>query len=161
MPKSKTLAALLLVVSALAVAVHAQTPQLLKKTTTKTDKLDFGAGGTIAIAGAPNGSITIVGSSKNEIEITAEIEVQAMNEADMARLASVTDFITQESTGRFGVITVGTQNRVGDKSFGKISPKIYWTCPIKSIIRSRYLAIPTSRSTAARAISTSQGSTEH
>ncbi|HQX56382.1 MAG TPA: hypothetical protein PLP07_10670 [Pyrinomonadaceae bacterium] len=123
MPKSKTLAALLLVVSALAVAVHAQTPQLLKKTTTKTDKLDFGAGGTIAIAGAPNGSITIVGSSKNEIEITAEIEVQAMNEADMARLASVTDFITQESTGRFGVITVGTQNRVGDKKLWKKFPK--------------------------------------
>ena len=64
MPKSKTLAALLLVVSALAVAVHAQTPQLLKKTTTKTDKLAFGAGGTIAISGAPNGSRTIDGSSK-------------------------------------------------------------------------------------------------
>jgi hypothetical protein len=104
-------------------ATAAYSQQLLKKTTTKTDRLDFGAGGTIAIAGAPNGSITVIGSTKNEIEITAEIEVQAATEADVNRLAAVTDFVTQESTGRFGVITVGTQNRVGDKKLWKKFPK--------------------------------------
>lgn len=121
MSKFKKSAALLIAVAAMATAAYSQ--QLLKKTTTKPDRLDFGAGGTIAIAGAPNGSITIVGSTKNEIEITAEIEVQAANESDLNRLAAVTDFVTQESTGRFGVITVGTQNRVGDKKLWKKFPK--------------------------------------
>jgi len=111
------------VVAVSVILAGAQTPQLLKKTTTKTDKLDFGAGGTISIAGAPNGSIKIVGSSKNEIEITAEIEVQAANEADLSRLEAVTTFITQESTGRFSVITVGTQNKLGDKKLWKKFPK--------------------------------------
>ncbi|MBX7053511.1 MAG: hypothetical protein K1X36_01020 [Pyrinomonadaceae bacterium] len=114
-------AAFLIAVFVLAAAAYSQ--QLLKKTTSKSDRLDFGAGGTIAIAGAPNGSITVSGWSKNEIEITAEIEVQAANETDLKRLAAVTDFVTQESTGRFGVITVGTQNRVGDKKLWKKFPK--------------------------------------
>lgn len=129
MSKFKVPAVLLLAIFALVTAGQAQ--QLLKKTTTKTDRLDFGAGGTIAIAGAPNGSITVVGSSKNEIEVTAEIEIQAATEADLKRLAAVTDFITQESTGRFGVITVGTQNRVGDKKLWKNFPKALMGLPYR------------------------------
>ena len=33
--------------------------QNLKRVATKNDKLDFGAGGTVAIVGAPNGSIRV------------------------------------------------------------------------------------------------------
>lgn len=97
--------------------------QTVKRTTTKTDKFDFGAGGTVAIMGAPNGSIKVVGSPKNEISISAEIELQAASEADLAKLAQVTTFVVQESVGRVGVITVGTQNKLGDKKLWKKFPK--------------------------------------
>ena len=67
----------------LAVIAGVVSAQNVKRTTTKTDRFDFGAGGTVSIIGAPAGSITVVGSSKNEIEITAQIEIQAGSEADL------------------------------------------------------------------------------
>jgi len=103
--------------------VAAQTPQLLTRTTTKTDRFDFGAGGSIVITGAPNGSIKIIGSAKNEVEITAEIEVQAATEADVAKLADVTGFITDESSIRTSIITVGIHNKFGLKKLPKNFPK--------------------------------------
>ena len=42
-----------------AVDSNAQAPKMLTRTTTKTDRLDFGAGGTLVVAGAPKGSITV------------------------------------------------------------------------------------------------------
>jgi len=114
-------AALVICVSAHTVA--AQIPQTIKRTITKSDKLDFGAGGTVSVTGAPNGSVKIIGSSKNEIEITAVIEIQAGSEADLDRLAGVTTFVSQESTGRFSVISVGTHNKLGDKKLWKKFPK--------------------------------------
>lgn len=105
------------------VSVFSQTPSMLKRTITKTDKFDFGVGGTVAILGAPNGSIRVVGSVKNEIEITAEIELQATNEADLAKLAQVTTFLTDESVGRVGIVTIGTHNKLGDKKLWKKFPK--------------------------------------
>lgn len=112
---------LLLVLGALAWPLSAQ--ELLKRTTTKSDKLDFGAGGTVAISGAPVGSIRIMGSNKNEVEIVAEITLQAASEADLARLAEVTGFVTDETMGRTGIISFGTNNKLGDKKLWKKFPK--------------------------------------
>ena len=113
------------------ISAFAQTPQLLKRTTTRTDKFDFGAGGTVAIAGAPSGSITVVGSTRNEIEITANIEIQATNEDDLARLAAVTTFVTQESLGKVGILTIGTHNKLGDKKLWKKFPKRLFGLPFR------------------------------
>ena len=98
-----------LVVLATAIAVHAQTG-MLKRSTTRTDKIDFGAGGTINIAGAPDGNVKITRSRGNEVSITAEIEVQASNEADLAKLAEITGFVTDESPGRITIQSVGSNN---------------------------------------------------
>ena len=76
------------------ISSFAQVPSMVKRTTTKTDRFDFGAGGTIAINGSPDGSIKVIGTAKNEVEITAEIEVQAANEADVAKLAELTGFLS-------------------------------------------------------------------
>src|SRR5437773_2301549 len=84
--KKLKLFGLLILIGICAAPIPAQS--VLKRTTTKTDKFDFGAGGTVAITGAPAGSIRVTGSNKNEIEITAEIELQASSEADLARLAA-------------------------------------------------------------------------
>lgn len=104
-------------------SAFAQTPELLKRTTTKTESFDFASGGTVAVLGAPNGSVRIKGSSKNQIEITAEIEVQAATEADLALLANVTGFVIDERLGRASIITIGTHNKLGDKKLWKKFPQ--------------------------------------
>lgn len=92
---------------------------LIKRTTTKSDRFDFSAGGTVAITGSPNGSIRVKASSRNEIEIAAEIEVQAASEADLAAFASMTGFVTQETLGRVGIVSVGLDNRQNGKKVDK------------------------------------------
>lgn len=104
---------------------------MIKRTITKTDSFEFGAGGTVAVTGAPNGSIRIVGSNKNEIEITAEIELQAASDADIAKLAAVTGFGTDEMTGRTGIISYGTYNKLGDKKLWKKFPKNLMNLPLR------------------------------
>jgi len=116
------------VVASLAATALAQAPaalpqNLVKRTTTKTDKFEFGSGGTVAIMGAPNGSIRVIGTNRNEIEITAEIELQAATEADLAALAEFTTFVTEESASRTGIITMGTHNKLGMKKLPKKFPK--------------------------------------
>jgi hypothetical protein len=112
-----------IVVAAGSTAVLAQSPQLLKRTTTKSDKFDFSSGGTVAIVGAPAGSITVEGWKNNQVEITAEIEVQAGSEADLAKIAQVTTFVLQESLGRTGIISTGTHDKKFLKSVDKKFPK--------------------------------------
>lgn len=121
----------LFAVSLFSVSAVAQTPQLLKRTTTKTDKLDFASGGTIAIVGAPNGSIRIKGTNKNEIEITAEIEVQAATEADLAVLTNVTGFVVDERLGRASIVSIGTHNKLTDKKLWKKFPQKLASLPFK------------------------------
>jgi hypothetical protein len=90
-----------------------------KRTITKTDRLDFGAGGTVAVAGAPAGSIKVVGSPKNEIEIVAEIEVQAGSDADALKLAESSGFLLDESRVRTSIISIGGFNKFGTKKLPK------------------------------------------
>lgn len=112
-----------LVLTAFSVAVFSQTTPLQKRTTYKTDRFDFGVGGTLEISGAPVGSIRIEGWKNREIEISAEIEVQASNEADLAKLGGVTTFVLEESLGRTGIISVGTHDKKYIKRLGKKFPK--------------------------------------
>ena len=110
----------------------AQTKQLLKSTTYKTETVEFGQGGTVSIIGAPNGSISIEGWRKNEVEITAEIEVQAENEADLAQLAAVNTFVLDEATrGRVSIISVGTNDKDYMKRNAKKFPKKLLGMPFK------------------------------
>lgn len=104
------------------VVVPGQTA-LMKRVTTKTDKLDFGAGGTVVIVGAPQGSIRIEQAKGNEVEISAEIELQASTEADLARIAEVTGFALEESAGRIGIISTGTHDAKYLKRVSKKFPK--------------------------------------
>lgn len=121
----------LLFIGIFSASAVAQTPQLLKRTTTKTEKFDFPSGGTVALLGAPNGSIRVKGSNKNEIEITAEIEVQAANEADLALLSNVTGFVVDERLGRSSIITIGTHNKLADKKLWKKFPQKLAALPFR------------------------------
>ena len=114
---------LALFVTVFSVTLFAQTGTLIKRTTTKTDKLDFGSGGTLAITGAPVGSIRVEGWKNREIEITAEIHLEANSEADLAKLSEVTSFGLEEGIGRTGIISLGTNDKKYMKKLGKKFPK--------------------------------------
>ena len=93
------------------------------RTLTKSDRFDFGAGGTVAITGAPQGSIHIVASKTNEIEITAQIELHAPTEADLATLAEVTGFVLDESIAKVTILSLGTHSKQLLKKSKKKIPK--------------------------------------
>lgn len=118
------------IIAAAAFSIAAQ-PGLLKRTITKTDKFDFGAGGTVVIMGAPNGSIRVTGSAKNEIEIIAVIEVQAANETDLTKLAELSGFLTDEAPSRTGINTVGAYNKFRLKKVPKNLPKNLAGLPLR------------------------------
>lgn len=85
--------------------------QVLKRTTTKTDTVPLGAGSTVSIVGAPVGSIKVTTIPGSDVQITAEIEVQAANESDLAAAAVLTTYLTQESLGKVAIVSVGADSR--------------------------------------------------
>lgn len=103
----------------------------VKRTITKTDRFDFGAGGTIAITGAPRGSIRVVGAQTNEIEIVAQIELQAPTEADVSKLAEITGFITDEAIAKARIMSIGTHAKQLLKKSGKKIPKELAALPFR------------------------------
>ena len=109
----------------------AQNKNLLKRTTYKTETVEFGVGGTVAVVGAPVGSITIEGWQKNEVEITAEIEVQAETEADLAQLAAVNNFTFDATMGRVSVLSVGSFDKEFMKKTAKKFPKSLLLMPVR------------------------------
>lgn len=109
----------------------AQTKSLIKRTTYKSENIDFGAGGTLTIVGAPTGSISVEGWQKNQIEISADIEVQAESEADLAELARVNGFVIDSDFGHVRVISVGTNDKDYLKRTAKKFPKRLLGMPFK------------------------------
>jgi hypothetical protein len=101
----------------------AQTKPLIKRTTYKSEKIEFGAGGTVSVVGAPVGSIEIEGWNKNEVEISAEIQMQAESEADLAQLAAVNGFMIDDSANHLRIISVGAHDKRYVKQAAKNFPK--------------------------------------
>lgn len=109
----------------------AQAKPLIKRTTYRNEKIDFGAGGTLTIVGAPTGSITIEGWQNNQVEVTADIEVQAENEQDLALLAKVNGFVLDQDFGHIRIGTVGTYDKLYMKKVAKKFPKNLLDKPFK------------------------------
>lgn len=100
-----------------------QTDKLIKRTKFKSDTLKFISGGTVSVIGSPVGSIQIEGWDKDEVEISAQIEVQAETEEDLSKLADVCGFIIDESMLHLRIITVGTHDEEYLKKIDKNFPK--------------------------------------
>lgn len=107
---------------AFSAACFGQQPKL-QRTTYKSDRMDFGVGGSLSVIGAPVGSIRIEGWADRRIEISAEIKIEAASEADLDRLSKLTGFITEESLGRVGIVSVGTHDKKYLKNTDKKFPK--------------------------------------
>ncbi|CAN5865492.1 hypothetical protein BH24ACI1_BH24ACI1_26120 [soil metagenome] len=115
----------------LTVVSFAQTNQLIKRTTYKTETVEFGVGGTVSIIGAPAGSIVVEGWQRNAVEISAEVEMQAATEADLAELARVNGFVIDDSFGHIRITSVGTHDKNYMKRVGKKFPKNLLGLPFK------------------------------
>lgn len=122
---------LVLFLASITFTALAQTKPLLKRTTSKTDRLDFGSGGTLSIIGVPNGSIRVEGWQKNEIEISAEIEVHANSEADLERISKITGFVLEESSVRTGITSLGIHDKKYLKKVDKKFPKTLLGLPFR------------------------------
>jgi hypothetical protein len=110
----------------------AAAPQtLIKRVVVKSEKANFGPGGSITVNGAPKGSITIEGWNKSEVEVTAEIELQAPTEADLALLAKVNTFLFEDTFGRVNILTVGMHDKDYMKKAAKKFPKQLLNLPWK------------------------------
>ena len=104
---------------------------LLTRTITRHESRRFFYAGTVTVTGAPNGSVTIEGWQRNEVEISAEIEVQAPTEADLSRLAMLNNFVIDEDANHLRIITTGTHDRAFMKRAAKDFPKSLLGLPWK------------------------------
>lgn len=90
--------------------------------------------------GAPRGSVTVEGWTRNEVELTANIELKGLTEADLDQLALVNTFVFDEDLNHITVLTTGTHDRAFMKRAAKNFPKKLLNLPWKIDYR---LRVPT------------------
>lgn len=98
-------------------------PPALTRTTTRHEVRRFPYGNSLVINGAPVGAITVETWTRPEVDITADIELHADTEADLARLAAVNNFLLDADGTRLTLITTGTHDRKFMKRVAKDFPK--------------------------------------
>ena len=111
--------------------------QLLTRTTRRQETHHFSYGGTVTLIAAPRGSVTVEGWARNEVELTADIELQGPTEADLDQLAKVNSFVFDEDLNHLSVLTTGTHDRVYMKRVAKNFPKKLLNMPWKIDYRLR------------------------
>src|SRR6185295_8611048 len=138
MAKLKILLVFLILVSPVS-SQKTATPeiQLLTRTSTRRETARFSYGGTVTLIAAPRGSVTVEGWPRNEVEVTANIELKAPTEADLDQLAKVNTFVFDEDLNHISVLTTGTHDRAFMKQSAKNFPKKLLNLPWKIDYRVR------------------------
>ena len=111
--------------------------ELLTRTTRRQETRRFSYGGTVTLIAAPRGSVTVEGWSRNEVELTADIELKGPTEADLDQLARVNSFVFDEDLNHLSVLTTGTHDRAYMKRAEKKFPKNLLNMPWKIDYRLR------------------------
>ena len=111
--------------------------QLLTRTSTRRETRRFSYGGTVSLIAAPRGSVTVEGWTRNEVELTANIELKGPTEAELDQLATVNTFVFDEDLNHISVLTTGTHDRVFMKRSAKNFPKKLLNMPWKIDYRLR------------------------
>jgi hypothetical protein len=106
-------------------------PVLLKRTTSRHETARLGFGGSLTIVGAPKGSITVEGWQRSEVDVTADIELQAETEADLAKLATVNGFMFDDDLNHINILSAGTHDSQYMKKNFKDFPKSLLNLPWK------------------------------
>lgn len=118
-------------------AQPAQAAPLLTRSTTRHETRRFGHGGTVTLIGPPNGSITIEAWPRSEVDITADIELRAATEDELAQLAVVNGFILDEEVNHLRILTTGTHDKQFMKRAARNFPKKLMGLPWKIDYRIR------------------------
>ncbi|HKQ99833.1 MAG TPA: hypothetical protein VJT09_04120 [Pyrinomonadaceae bacterium] len=103
----------------------------LKRTTTRHEVRRFAYGSSMTIIGAPAGSITIEAWPKSEVDISADIELYANTEEELALLAAVNSFTIDEDANHLRILTTGTHDKNFMKRAAKKFPKTLLNLPWK------------------------------
>lgn len=111
--------------------------QLLTRTSTRRETRRFNYGGTVTLIAAPRGSVTVEGWSRNEVELTANIELKGPTEAELDQLAAVNNFVFDEDMNHLSILTTGTHDRAYMKRTAKNFPKKLLNMPWKIDYRLR------------------------
>ncbi|MGH9929445.1 MAG: hypothetical protein ACREA9_09470 [Pyrinomonadaceae bacterium] len=98
-------------------------PPQLVRTTSRKELRRFAYGGTLTVIGPPDGSITIEGWPRSEVEISAEIQLRADTERDLDLLAAVNTFVLDEDANHLRVLSTGTHDKAFMRSVAKKFPK--------------------------------------
>ena len=96
---------------------------LITQKFTRHDTQRLGYGGTVTIVGAPQGSIRIEGWSNSEVDVVAEVELQAETENDLKRLATVNGYSFDEDLNHLRLLTTGTHDKNYMRRVAKNFPK--------------------------------------
>ncbi len=96
---------------------------LLTRTATRQETRRLGYGGTVTIIGAPQGSITVEGWPRSEVQITADIELRAETEEDLNRLAVVNSWVLDDDVNHLHILSTGTHDKVFMRRVAKDFPK--------------------------------------
>jgi hypothetical protein len=115
----------------------AQSPSLLKRSTSRHETRRFAYGGTLTIIGAPSGSIAIEGWQRSEVEISANIEWQAGSEQDLAQLVVVNNFVLDEDANHLRILSTGTHDKAFMRRMARHFPKNLLGLPWKIDYRIR------------------------
>jgi hypothetical protein len=111
-------------------------PQLVR-TTTRHEVRRFGYGGTVTLIGAPSGSIIVEGWARNEVDVSAEIELRADTEANLSLLAVVNNVAIDDDVNHIQILSTGTHDKVFMRSAAKKFPKALLGLPWKIDYRIR------------------------
>lgn len=113
------------------------TPPTLKRTTSRHEVRRFAYGSSLTILGAPAGSITIEAWPRSEVDITADIELLANSEEELALLAAVNSFTIDDDANHLRILTTGTHDKAFMKRAAKKFPKALLNLPWKIDYRIR------------------------
>jgi len=133
MTKPLLLVALLFVSASQIFSQNSAAPdvQLLTRTSQRHETRRFSYGGTVTLIAAPRGSVTIEGWTRNEVELTADIEIKGPTDADLDQLAKVNNFVFDEDLNHLSILTTGTHDRAFMKQATKNFPKNLLNMPWK------------------------------
>lgn len=109
----------------------------LVRTTSRHEVRRLGYGGSVSIVGAPDGSISVEGWTRNEVAISAEIQLRADTEADLNLLAAVNTFVLDEDVNHVRVLSTGTHDKEFMRRVAKKFPKTLLGLPWKIDYRIR------------------------
>lgn len=136
------LLAILLCFPAVGLAQKTKTPAPSRippvvRTTTRHEVRRFAYGGSLSVIGAPDGSVSIEGWTRNEVDISAEIQLRADTEAELDLLAAVNTFVLDEDTNHLRVMSTGTHDKAFMRNVSKKFPKALMGLPWKIDYRIR------------------------